>query len=413
MEVVPPRRRTALDPGSAATPQNKLTIGAIMLYLVAMSYSFEMGPIRPPSEAMSLLLRVTRNCPWNKCAFCHTYRDETFSRRAAEEVKGDIDSMRAIAARLADAMGGGDATRLSERAVIRRAMGLDDTPEQYYRQVLFWMYHGMKSAFLQDANSLVLPAAELADIIRHLKSAFPSLERVTSYARAKTVSKKSLDDMKLLREAGLTRLHFGMESGCDEVLEFVKKGVTSDEQIDAGRKAMEAGFDLSEYYMPGLGGTALWERNARDTARVINAVNPTFVRIRSTVPLPGTPLGDAMARGEWAPLSEEGKVRELRLFIDELGGISSRVVSDHIMNLLEEVEGTFPDDKPRMLHAIDRFLAMETEDREQFTIGRRLGYFRSVAEFRPTAELAALRERLIAEFGSMDAGILEILKNYI
>lgn len=378
-----------------------------------MSYSFEMGPIRPPSEAMSILLRVTRNCPWNKCAFCHTYRDEKFSRRTVEEVKADIDSMREIARRLAEVMGGRDFSRLTERDVLRKAMGPDDTPEQYYRQVLFWMYHGMKSAFLQDANSLVLPAAELAGIVRHLKMAFPSLERVTSYARAKTVSKKSIEDMKLIRGAGLTRLHFGMESGCDEVLDFVKKGVTSGEQIDAGRKAMEAGFDLSEYYMPGLGGEALWEKNARDTARVINAVNPTFIRIRSTVPLPGTPLGEAMSRGEWAPLTEEGKVREIRLFVSQLDGITSRVASDHMMNLLEEVEGALPRDKQKMLEAIDRFLSMERVDREQFTIGRRLGYFRAVGDYRGSEELRSLRERLIGEFGSVDAGILEILKNYI
>lgn len=378
-----------------------------------MSLAFEMGPIRPPSEAMSILLRVTRNCPWNKCAFCHTYRDEQFSRRSVEEVKADIDSMREIAGRLAGAMDGRDFPRAAERDVIQKAMGPDNTPEQYYRQVLFWMYHGMKSAFLQDANSLLLPAAELADIIRHLKDAFPTLERITSYARAKTVSKKSLEDMKLIRGAGLTRLHFGMESGCDEVLDFVKKGVTSGEQIDAGRKAMEAGFDLSEYYMPGLGGADLWEKNARETARVINAINPTFVRIRSTVPLPGTPLGDAMARGEWSPLTEEGKVRELRLFVSELDGITSRVVSDHMMNLLEEVEGILPGDKQGMLDAMDRFLSMDQADREQFTIGRRLGHFRAVGDYRESAELRTLRSRLIGEFGSVDAGILEILKNYI
>ncbi len=378
-----------------------------------MSFAFEMGPIRPPSEAKSVLVRVTRNCPWNKCAFCHTYREEKFSRRTVEEVKGDIDNMAAIAGRLTDTMKGRDVSRLAESDVLSGAMGSDDTPGQYYRQVLFWMYHGLKSAFLQDANSLVLPAAELADILRHLKGAFPSLERVTSYARAKTVSKKTLEDMKLIREAGLTRLHFGMESGCDEVLDFVRKGVTAEEQIDAGRKAMEAGFDLSEYYMPGLGGKELWEKNARETARVVNAVNPTFIRIRSTVPLPGTPLGEAMARGEWSPLTEEGKVRELRLFVSELTGIDGRLMSDHMMNLLEEVEGQLPEDREKMLEVMDRFLSMEEEVRERFIIGRRLGYFRTVGDFRDTAELKNLQTRLRAEFGSVDAGILEILKNYI
>ncbi len=376
-----------------------------------MSLEFEMGPIRPPSEATSILVRVTRNCPWNRCAFCNTYRGQNFSRRTVEEVIRDIDNIRTIADRILDAAGN-EAQGLSLR-VIAKARGLDITPEEYYRQVLFWLHHGMKSAFLQDANSLILPAEDLAKILHHLLRCFPELVRVTSYARARTVSKKSLEDMKLLREAGLSRLHFGMESGCDEVLDLVDKGVTAAEHIDAGRKAMEAGFDLSEYYMPGLGGKALWEQNARESARVINAINPTFVRIRSTVPIAGTPLGAMMAKGEWKPLSEEEKVRELRLFIDSLEGITSRIASDHIMNLLEDVEGTMPGDKGKMLGVIDRFLAMPNDDKEIFIIGRRLGRFRTLDDFHPDGELAAVRKKLIDAFGSIDAGMLEILRNYI
>lgn len=376
-----------------------------------MSFEFEMGPIRPPSEASSILVRVTRNCPWNRCAFCNTYRGQKFSRRSAEEVIGDIENIRAIADRLLEACGGD--VRQATQGVISVAKGLDITPEEYYRQVLFWLHYGMKSAFLQDANSLILPAQELSKILRHLKERFPSLERITSYARAKTVSKKSLEDMKILRMSGLSRLHFGMESGCDDVLDLVDKGVTSAEQIDAGRKAMEAGFDLSEYYMPGLGGKAFWEKNARESARIINAINPTFVRIRSTVPLPGTPLGEMMAKGEWEPLSEEGKVRELRLFIESLEGITSYIASDHIMNLLEDVEGKFPNEKEKMLGVIDRFLGMPPREREMFIIGRRLGRFRYMDDFQPDGELDSIRERLIAAFGSIDAGMLEILKNYI
>lgn len=376
-----------------------------------MSFEFEMGPIRPPSEATSILVRVTRNCPWNRCAFCNTYRGQKFSRRSVDEVLRDIDNIREIADRLVKATEK-DIRGITSR-MIEKARGLDITPEEYYRQVSFWLYHGMKSAFLQDANSLILPAEELSNILRHLKSRFPSLERITSYARAKTVSKKSLEDMKLLREAGLSRLHFGMESGCDEVLELVEKGVTAEEHIDAGRKAMKAGFDLSEYYMPGLGGKAQWEKNAIESARVINAINPTFVRIRSTVPLPGTPLGEMMAKGEWEPLTEIEKVRELRLFIESLEGITSYIASDHIMNLLEDVEGKMPHDKAGMLDVIDRFLSMPCEEKEMFTIGRRLGHFRSLEDFLPNSELAVVRKQLINAFGSIDAGILEILRNYI
>lgn len=376
-----------------------------------MSFEFEMGPIRPPSEATSILVRVTRNCPWNRCAFCNTYRGQKFSRRTVDEVIRDIDNIRTIADRLLEAAGKNMAGVNSR--IIAKVRGLDITPEEYYRQVLFWLYHGLKSAFLQDANSLLLPAEELAKILRHLTGRFPTLERVTSYARAKTVSKKSLEDMKLLREVGLSRLHFGMESGCDAVLDLVDKGVTAEEHIDAGRKAMEAGFDLSEYYMPGLGGKALWEQNARESACVVNAINPTFVRIRSTVPLPGTPLGEMMAKGEWQPLAEEEKVRELRLFIESLGNITSRIVSDHIMNLLEEVEGKMPDDKEKMLGVIDCFLAMPSDEKEMFIIGRRLGQFRTLDDFNPNGELAAVRKKLIETFGSIDAGMLEILRNYI
>ena len=155
------------------------------------------------------------------------------------------------------------------------------------------------------------------------------------------MSRKSLEEMKALREAGLSRIHIGMESGSDEVLEVIKKGVTSDRQIDAGQKAMSAGFEVSLYFMPGCGGKAFFRENSTGSAKVINAVNPTFIRIRSTVPMPGSPLYDMMLEGTWVPLTEIEKVEEIRLLIENISGINSTLVSDHIMNLLEEVEGTF------------------------------------------------------------------------
>ncbi|MCX7678261.1 MAG: radical SAM protein [Spirochaetes bacterium] len=376
-----------------------------------MSFAFEMGPIRPPSEATSVLVRVTRNCPWNRCAFCNTYRAEKFSRRTVEEVMRDIDNIKTIADRILEAAGG-DLTRISSR-ILLSARGLDITPVEYYRQVLFWLSHGVKSAFLQDANSLIMSTDDLVTIIRHLKEKFPSIERITSYARSKTISKKSLEEMKRLREAGLSRLHVGMESGCDEVLTMVDKGVSAEDHIDAGRKAIEAGFDLSEYYMPGLGGKALWEKNARESARVVNAINPTFVRIRSTIPLSGTPLGEMMKAGVWQALSEEEKVREIRLFIELLDGVTSYIVSDHMMNLLEEIEGKLPMDKAKMLETIDRFLSWSMEDKEIFIIGRRLGQFRYLDDYVPTNELMQVRSKLIETFGTVDSGMIEILQNYI
>lgn len=378
-----------------------------------MNNSFEIGPIRPPSEAYSILLRITRNCPWNRCTFCSTYRDQKFSRRSVDEVKADIDGMHSIALRLAEAsVRLGLDGRVSEE-VLTEARADDPTPESYYRQVAFWMQYGMRTVFLQDANSLIMNTQDLVEILRHLKERFPFIERVTSYARAKTVSKKSPEELSELRAAGLTRLHIGMESGCDDVLELISKGVTAEEHILAGRKAMDAGFDLSEYYMPGLGGERFSRENALESARVLSAINPTFIRLRSTVPLPGTPLADIMAAGEWVPLSEDGKVREIRLFVENLGDITSTIKSDHMMNLLEEVEGSMPADRGRILSVIDRYLGMSVDDRESFIIGRRLGLYRLLSDFGRDGQVEAVKSELKSRFGSVDAAVLELLKNYI
>jgi radical SAM superfamily enzyme YgiQ (UPF0313 family) len=380
---------------------------------VNMSYSFELGPIRPPSEAYSILLRVTRNCPWNKCAFCSTYKDQKFSRRSPDEIKKDIDSMRVLADRIsaaADRLGTGDTA--GDR-VLLEARGLDITPYTYYQHVGFWMHHGLKSVFLQDANSLVLATAVLSDILSYIKLKFPAIERITSYARAKTLSKKSVDELKELRTAGLSRIHIGMESGCDRVLEIMNKGVTADEQVIAGRRVMESGFDLSEYYMPGLGGREFGARNASDSARVINLVNPTFIRLRSTVPLPGTPLYELMEENSWTPLTEDEKVMEIRSFIQQLENVTGTLLSDHMMNLLEDIQGTLPDDKQRMLDVIDRYLGMPAEDRESFIVGRRLGFLRLLSEYRHDENLEDIKRQLKARFSTIDQAVLEIARGFL
>jgi radical SAM superfamily enzyme YgiQ (UPF0313 family) len=351
-----------------------------------------------------MLVRVTRNCPWNKCAFCHSYKDQLFSRRSVEEVKADIDNIHAIAMRIDEALGGAEVRMNFTPGVLRRAIGLDDTPEYYYKQVAFWMGNGCRNVFLQDANSLVLPTPQLVEIITHLKSRFPAVERITSYARAKTLSKKTVEELKELRNAGLTRLHLGMESGCDEVLDCIRKGVHAEEQVIAGRKVIEAGFDLSEYYMPGIGGRERWRENAVETAKVLNRINPTYIRLRSTVPVPGTPLHEAMGSGEWTPLTELEKMHEIRLFIEHLDGITSEVKSDHMMNLLEDVEGKLPGDKEKMLSTIDAFLEMDEINRDCYTIGRRLGYFRSTREYTPSPELEGVRLEIIRRFGTSYRG---------
>lgn len=375
-------------------------------------FTFELGPIRPPSEAGSILLRLSRNCPWNQCAFCHTYKGTKFSRRTVEEVKHDIDVIYTIAQliiRTAEEMG----TNIINRNLYDKLIYEHNIDESYLRQVAFWLYHGMESLFLQDADSLVMKTDDVVEVLYYIREKFPSIKRITTYARAKTISRRSPEELKKLREAGLDRIHIGLESGSDTVLKLVKKGVTAEEQISAGVKAIEAGFELSEYYMPGIGGKEHSEENALETARVVNAVNPTFIRLRSVVPLPGTPLYDLMKNGEWAFISDEDKVKEIKLFLENLKDITSTIKSDHIMNLLEDVEGTLPDDREKIIRPVTRFLEMPLEDREKFTLGRRLGRFRTLSDFGPNHEIDAIRNKIKQSYDSFDEAILEILNNYI
>ena len=174
-----------------------------------MKTSFEQGPIRPPSEAYSLLIRVTRNCPWNRCEFCHTYKGEKFSVRSVEEVKKDIDAVKEIVAEIKSLSWqygfGGEITAPFVNLMLQNPhFNLDG-----YRSAVLWLYAGGKNAFLQDGNNLVLKTDDLVEILRTLKDTFPSIERITSYARAKTVSKKRIEELQVLGRAGLSRIHIG------------------------------------------------------------------------------------------------------------------------------------------------------------------------------------------------------------
>ena len=140
-------------------------------------------------------------------------------------------------------------------------------------------YHGahassFTSAFLQDADSLILPTEELLEILQYIKDRFPGITRVTSYARAKSLKKKSVESLKLLKEAGLTRIHTGLESGSPEVLKLIRKGETPEDMVEGGRRVVEAGISLSEYIMPGVGGRNLSREHAVETAKVLNQIRP-------------------------------------------------------------------------------------------------------------------------------------------
>ena len=253
-------------------------------------------------------------------------------------------------------------------------MVLNNPPNEAVYNIALWLYAGGESVFLQDANSLIMRTNELAEVIRFLREIFPDIKRITSYGRSKTAAKKKLDELIELGEAGLSRLHIGLESGYDPLLQYMDKGVTAAEQIKGGRNIVESGISLSEYVILGLGGKGMWREHATQTARVLNEIDPDFIRVRTLTINNGMPLHDEVENGNFIRATDEEILEEERLLIEHLE-CHSNYVSDHISNLLQEIEGKLPQDKRKMLASIDRFQALPSEERTNFRIGRRFGIY--------------------------------------
>jgi hypothetical protein len=279
-----------------------------------------------------------------------------------------------------------------------------------------WLANSMTSVFLQDANSLIVKPSDLVQILEHLTLRFPEVKRITSYARAQTLARMKDQDLKAIREAGLNRIHTGLESGSDRVLESVKKGATADMQVKAGLKVKAAGIELSEYYMPGLGGRALWEEHALETAEVLNRLDPDFIRLRTLAIAERSPLFADHEAGRFVKCTDLEVARELLLFIENLDGITSVVRSDHILNLFGDLEGILPHDKDRMISILRTFLAMTPEHQALYQVGRRLGIFRSLDDMQDTALLAnaerACRE-LAVTTGNLDAITDRLTRSFV
>lgn len=335
------------------------------------SLPFELGPIRPVDEADSLLIRTTRGCPWNNCEFCVNYKGMRFSMRSVEDIKKDI----VAAAR-------------------------------------YWDGHIFQSCFLQDGDSFIMKTGDLLEILGLLKRHFPSLKRISSYGRAQTMNRKSAQEIKAICEAGLNRLYCGMESGSDAVLKQIRKGVTASDIIRSAAMAKRAGMEISEFIILGLGGTARWREHATETAAVLNEIDPHFIRVLTIGVKNGSGLQKQMQAGNYRLQTEKNIIEEQRLLIENLDGISSYYVNHHGVDLLMESRGQLPQDKPKLLAIMDRYLSLPEDERINYTLGKRLGYYRRMDDM-SDKNLKTFVDSKVREFSEAHPGRLEDIFHHL
>ena len=263
---------------------------------------------RPPSEAQSLILPATDGCSWNRCTFCEMYQTKKFKARKEEEVLGNI----------------------------RYAATLYGT--------------NIRRVFLADGDALVLPTRRLLNILHAIKNEMPWVARVSSYCLPRNLNKKSLTELKELKDAGLKLAYIGAESGDDEVLNFIQKGETFESTVAALQKLGDAGITRSVMILNGLGGKALSAQHAENSARLANAINPEFLAVLVV----SFPEGDARLKNNfpgWQMLSPLELLSEMAQFVGALNLKNTIFRSDHASNYLA-LKGVLNRDKSALLKAI-------------------------------------------------------------
>lgn len=375
---------------------------------------YEVGTIRPPSEAESLLVRITRNCPWNRCKFCDLYKGTEFSVRPKDHVLADIDMVYEFIEKIEGIESKNDKQSKEELVNIRNKYGKKG--EWAYYSAVNWKKAGIKSIFLQDANSLVIKPEDMIEILRYIRGKFPKTERITSYARSHTIARISGDNLKKMADAGLNRIHIGMESASDKILKLIDKGVKKEDHIIAGKKVRLAGIELSEYFMPGLGGSEYSYENAVETADAMNQIDPNFIRIRTLAVKDGSELSREYSKKVFTRIYDDKVVEELLLFIKNLNGITSILKSDHILNLLPELEGKFPEDKEKMITLLEDYLSLESYEKIVFRVGRRSGVMNELKDLKNSMKRmrveTIIKEQNITE-KNIDNIIDETIKRFI
>ena len=269
--------------------------------------------IRPPSEANSILLQVTVGCSRNKCTFCGTYTGERFRIKPDSIIMQDI----AFAA-------------------------------QYCKR--------QRRVFLCDGDALIVPQKRLLNILQEINTQLPWVTRVGAYANAKSLKLKSMDELKALRDHGLGILYMGLETGDDETLKMINKGAPSKAMIEMGKKAREAGFKLSITVLLGIAGRERSQIHARETGRVLSAIDPDYVGALSLMLIPGTPLFDDHNAGNFELIEPPEMLQELRTMIASTNLTKGLFHANHASNYLP-IRARMPRDKQETLHLIDQALA--------------------------------------------------------
>jgi radical SAM superfamily enzyme YgiQ (UPF0313 family) len=222
------------------------------------------------------------------------------------------------------------------------------------------IYGKAQSIFLGDSDNLT--HKDLPEIVAFIRETFPEVQRITSYARAKTILRNKMDFLVATRQVGLDRLHLGLESGDPIILEQMCKGTSPEQMIKGGQKAKKAGFEISFYLLNGAGGKDRWKEHAVESARVLNGASPDFIRLRTLTIQHGTPLDDKLRQREFNLASPLETLKEIKLFLQKLDLKDCYLASDHLSNYLwvgqniiyRGIAGNLPEDKPDMLETVER-----------------------------------------------------------
>ncbi len=387
-------------------------------------YTIESGPMGPIGESESLILRVNRNCPWNKCLFCSVYKERKYSVRSIAEIKADIDAVRRIRDLIESASNDiglpGELTHEVFMHVIRSNQDIygrefPNVGEENWKairslnNVANWMLHGGKRVFLQDSNALAVQPDEMIEVLRYLKESLNTVKKVSCYARSKTCAKRSADQLASMRNAGLSWLLIGIETASDRVLNYMKKGVTRAEHLEGICRTMNAGINCAVFVMPGIAGSNLERagQHMRETIELLNEIEPTEVRVRSLAILEGSPLHDLYISGDFKPATEDQMIEEIRMLIEELN-FDCTIETYQMTNVLFNIKGDLSDKREEMLARITRYQSMAPVERVRFRFNRYLNggyvnFIKMAGRYDSSLERAISSALMSLEAGSNDA----------